>query len=312
MNKLYSYNGQIITMSPEDVKSAIETLEKNLRTDQFKYSDSQAFMSQVDEIKQSWPEEIKKFVREKAKEFAGGGADGVPPSAIRKALIATCEQVAKERSTKSGMNMETELRQIASEMAVATLFKRAPEVAITPTSIPAAKKYQEKGRLIRAKPSLNPKRLVVNVAEILSAEIYVLALYVETMKASVLLGFATQKEMMDAKSGNKDTDQENCPWNDKAFYIPLEELRPMSHLYTACGIEEIPSGVAFESVPKGSLLPILQRKEIQDMMKGQSAEEFDFLASVMPSKSSSAAPKSATAKTASAPATKPSPKLGEL
>lgn len=305
MNKIYSFKKQLNPLSPEQVVTAIASYEKSLRTDKVTYLEQQAFQSQIDEIKTNWPEPIRTYVRDRAREFAGQG-NAVTLTSVRRALLATCEFVAQERAkVNSSTSVDFELRQLTAETNLATIFRRAPDATVAPSSISASRKYQENGKLIRVRSTPSPRNLVVNLSEIESADIYVLALYVEVVKRSILIGYATKVDLKQAKEKER-ADNVLPDWKKKAYYIPLEELRPMSGLYQECSLTEVPVGLAMESVPEIGSLPILAPKELQDMNKGQSKEDFDFDASVG-LKSKPAAPTtktSAPVSTASTPALK--------
>jgi len=278
MNKLYSYKGQLVALSSEDVVKAISAHEKSLRTDKFTYVDQQAFQSQVDEIKASWPEAMRHFVRDRAKEISGQGP--VTLTAVRRAILATCEFIAQERARLNTSTTEDmELRLLTAETNLATIFRRAPDPAVAPCSIASARRYQENGKLIRIRPSVAPRNLVVNIPEIESADIYVQSMYVEAARRSILLGYVTKDDLKKAKAIEK-IDADTPDWKKKAYSVPLAGLRPMAELYKECGLTEIPISLAMESVPNVANIPILAPKALQSMNKGQSKDEFDFDASV--------------------------------
>ncbi len=292
MNKLYSYKGQLVTLSPEKVVEAISSYEKSLRTNNFAYLDQQAFQGQIDEIKTHWPEALKTFIRDRAKEFAGQG-NPITLTAVRKALLSNCEFLAQERAkVNSSTTAEMEMRLLTAELNLATIFQRAPEPAVI--QVPTARRYQENGKLIRLRPSVAPRNLVVNLPEIESADIYVLALYIESVRRSVLVGYATKDDLKKAKASEK-IDADTPDWKRKAYSVPLAGLRPMAELYKECGLTVLPISLALESVPVITEIPILAPKDIQpeNMNKGQSKDEFDFEASI----GIKAAPKSAIAAT---------------
>jgi len=265
MSKLYSFNGQLVTLSREQVVDHIYAAEKKTRTDKFKYIDQQAFNSQVEEIKTSWPENYKEAIKTKAREIAGQG-NPITPTIIRRAIVAFGVLLAADRAKVSTKQVESELRYVSGEIALASLFRRAPDAGAASLF---SRKYQDNGKSIRVKPATSPKNIVVNISEATapdSADRYVLALFVEELQSSLLLGYATKEDVVKAKTENL------------AYYIPLEALRPMSALYLESGLTEIPVGISFESIPALQQIPIPAK--IQDMKKGQSKDEFDFFASV--------------------------------
>lgn len=284
MKKIYSHKNQIVSLTADQVAAIVLAGEKQVRTDKFKYTEQQAFNSQVEEIKAKWPDAYKEAIRNKARELAGAG-NPITPTIIRKALIAFGDILAADRAKTSGKQLDSEQRYISAEIALASLFRRAPDAG---ASALFSKKYQENGKLMRVKPAVKPKNLVVNISEASapdSPDVYVLAVFVEELHASVLLGYATKEDLIKAKTENL------------AFQIPLAQLRPMSALYTECGLTEIPGGLSFESVPVIEQIPIPERN-LQDMKKGQTKDEFDFFASIgltAPTPAAPAAPAQAAA-----------------
>jgi len=278
MTQMYGCKGQFLVMRPEEVVAAIVSCEKSLRTAKVTYVEHQATQSQIDEVKTSWPDLLRNFMREKAKELAGQG-NPITLAVIRRAFLATCQHIAEERARLNTMtSIDMELRQLTAELNLATLFGRAIHPAISPNSILNAHRYQTNGKLMRVRSTVAPRHLIVNMKEIDSAEIYVLALYVEAAKRSILLAYTTKEDLKKAKAAETATDLPE--WKQKSYYIALADLRPMSELYKACNLTEIPAGLAMESVPQISALPIPAPKELQDMMRGQSKDDCDFLSSV--------------------------------
>jgi hypothetical protein len=275
--KFYSYKNQIVQLDLEAAMTELHACEKRMRTTGFTYLQQQAFQSQIEEIK-SWPDDMRNFCREAARHFAGQG-NQITLTIVRKAILKTCRYLAEQRAKTNSSNQSAELRRASAETAIATLFGKAPNVMLLESAIPTAHKYQEKGKLIRVKPTIIPRRLVINASEIESAEIYVLALTFEETAIAMLLGFATRDDLKKAKCGDKTTSPEDCPWRDKAHYILLENLRPMGDLYKESSLKEIPEGISLERLPKIDDLPVA-RKDLEAMTKGQAPNEFDFLGSV--------------------------------
>lgn len=280
MTKLYSYKNKIGSLTADQLVAIILAGEKQVRTDKFKYIEQQAFNSQVEEIKTSWPDNYKEAIRNKAREIAGQG-NPITPTIIRKAIVAFGEILAIDRAKASGKQLDSERRYISAEIALATLFRRAPDAGLAALF---SKKYQDSGKTMRVKPAVAPKNLVVNITEASgpdSPDIYILAVYVEELQGAILLGHATKEDIAKAKSENS------------AFHIPLAQLRPMSTLYTEAGLTEIPGGISYESVPTIQQIPI-PVPGLTDMKKGQTKDEFDFLASVglasVPAKPAPSAP----------------------
>jgi hypothetical protein len=275
--KFYSHKNQIVQLTMEEVIVKLYACEKLMRTTGFTYLQQQAFQSQIEEIK-AWPEEVRNSCRDAARQFAGQG-NQITLAVVRKAILKTCRYLAEQRAKRNSSNIALELRRASAENALATLFGKAPCPAIIESEIPVSRKYQDNGKLIRVKSTSIPKRLVVNVSEIESAEIYVLALALEDTATAMLLGYATKDDLKKAKCGDKTTSPEDCSWRDRAYYIQLENLRPMGELYKESNLKEIPSGISMERLPKFEDFPVA-RKDLKTMTQGQSSDEFDFLASV--------------------------------
>lgn len=293
--QLYLYRGQVIPLSAEEVGRAVLNCETKLRTTKIQYINQQAFLEQAQDIKATWPEGLVNYTKAQATGYAGAG-NAIGPSALRRAIIDASVKLSEVRAKHSSRKVDSELRYIAGEIAVATLFRRAPDATVKEP--PLAKRYKDGGKLIRVRPTLTSKALIVNITEINTAEIFVFALFVEVMKSCFLLGYATREQLAKSKP------------EKSAFQIPLGELRPMSQFYAENGLTEIPGGIAMESIPDIRYLPIPQR-ELQDMTKGQSAAEFDFNASLgLPDSGEPAPmPKSAASSTVSPPA---EPSIGDL
>lgn len=269
--QLYMYKGQFVALTPEQVATTIASLEKSLRSTAFGYLDQRAFPAQVDEIKAKWPDgDLKDFIRLKARELAGKG-NAITMAVVRKAILATGERLAQLRANASSRSFESEMAQVAGEIAVATIFRRAPDATLNPNSVPSAKAYNEKGQMIRVKASITTTNLYVNLGEQDSAEIYVLGLYVHALRVAYLLGYAT-KDQVKATIAEKDQNYKQ---------IPIEKLKPMSSLYMDCGLTELPAGISMEALPQAKLLPVAAKKELQEMLAVPpegAGNDFDFLA----------------------------------
>lgn len=266
--KLYTFEGQISALPAEKVAAIFADCEQKLRSTGYTYVPHRAFPPQVDELATSWPENVRAFFREKTREFAGTG-NAVTAAHIRKGMLATGEFVAGLRSKASGRSLDSEMAQMACEIAMATIFRRAPEAA-TGANIPVARKYQENGRMIRVKPAITSSRLFVNHGEMESADIYVLGLYVDALKVAYLLGFATKDQVKAAKPEEP---------GQKFIQIPLEKLQPMSAIYKEAGLKELPAGISMEAIPQSKSIPIVLKRELQSMLpSGNEIKDFDMLA----------------------------------
>lgn len=267
MNKLYSYKGSLANMTVEEVAAALDACDKKLRTTAARYTEDQAFNAQIEEVKKVWPDKYKEALRNKARELAGQG--GVTPAVIRKCFVAFADLLATDRAALTGRQKDSEHRYALAEASLATLFRKAPDVSSTTSQ---GVSYTEKGKFIRVKPSVAPRNLIVDNPEasaVNGAEIWILAMHVEDLSTSLLLGYATKEDVLKAKQDER-----------KSYSVPLASLRPMSAFYAEHGIVEVPGGLSMESVPHIDAIPVPSRKELQNMGKGQSKDDFDFLASI--------------------------------
>jgi hypothetical protein len=267
---MYRHKGQLIAMSDSDMTDLLDACEIGLRTSKFKYSDGGLVKSQAEEIKTGWPVEQRDQFKVKLKEIAGSNPISV--SICRKALWAMTEALAQRRRKISQNSLETELLNVAGEIAMATVFGKTP----LPADAQLCRTYTKNGKVIRVRCSTSPRRLVVNVDEVAQAQLYVLSLFDKVRNRAFLLGFATQEDVRAAKSGNKTTDADNCPWGKMAHYLDCQKLRPMSEFYQSHGITEVPEGVAFESVPNLELLPTPASMAVQEMLK-PGEPDFDLM-----------------------------------
>lgn len=283
---LYHYKGSMAKMTRETISQALAETETRLRTGKFTYTDQQVFQSQVKEIQTIWPEEVRNVMRQTAKDMTPTG-QSVSPATIRQAMLTTYEKViCPKRAEIAQGKAEYEYRDATGDIVMSTLFRHAPNGEMQPMQ--AVRKYAEGGKLIKIKLSASPQRLVVNCDELEksdgterpgTADIYVQAYYSPTLKSAMLIGFAYKADIRAAAKGNRNTDGANCAWDKMAYHMPISKLRPMAEFLAQSGISEIPQGLLFENVPSPKELPVLARQDLQDMGKGESPENFDFLAS---------------------------------
>ena len=261
MTMMYRHKGQIVAMSDDEVTGLIDACEAGLRTSKFKYSDGGFVKSQAEEIKTGWPVEQRDLFKTRLKEIAGSNPISVP--VCRKALWAMTQVIAERRRKISQNSLDTEMLNVAGELAMATVFGRT----MLPADAQLCRTYTKGGKVIRVRCSASPRRLVVNADEVGQAQIYILSLFDKVRSRAFLLGFATQEDVRAARSGNKTTDAANCPWGKMAHYLDCQKLRPMSEFYKLHGMAEVPEGVAFESVPNLELLPTPASTVVQEMLK---------------------------------------------
>jgi hypothetical protein len=278
---VYSYKSSVEAMTAEQVRTALASAEIAFRCGALKYVEEEFFSSQTDEIKATWPEPAIQALKAKAKELSGG--QPFHPKTIRQAVLSVCEEVSVARAKAAGTKERSELMALLADISLSMLFKRAPDIAI-----PYAGKRQVLGKTFRLRPSEAPRRMVINCDEAASADVFIYVYCNIQAKASRLLGWMSQAEVLKAKSGNKATDPDHCAWDKMAYYIPLAELRPMSEMAQKCAIVDIPSGILFETPPKEAELPS-PRHDLKGMIS-TGPDGSDFLAICGITKPTEAAP----------------------
>lgn len=272
---VYNHNGCFKIIKDEQLKKELETLEVKLRSGKIQYTEEIAFQSQVNDIKKSWDEESKLFIRNKARTLANGS--NITPNIIFSAMQETCkEHIAVKRAEKRNSIPYNEYAYMTADIALSTILRIAPDCSIE--SLP--RKINSK--TIRIKTATNPRRLVINEDIVNEADIYIQAIFIKAFSKSILLGWATKEDVKAATKANKDTEN-GCYWSKMAYYIPIEKLRPMSSLLELFEVDEIPNGLIFETMPKISEIPIIAANDIQErMLNPTPPKEFtedDFLRS---------------------------------
>lgn len=288
---MYHHKGALVRLGRDAILKSLAETEAKLRTGKFAYTEQQVFQSQVKEIQTVWPEAPRDFMRQIVKGMTPTGQN-ISPATIRTALYQTFENfICPKRAEVSQSKPEYQFREACADIAMSTLFRRAPSGDLTP--IQQVRRYTDNGRLIKIKLSSAPLRLVVNCDELEKsdgtekpgcADLYVQAYFCPALKSAMLLGYAYKADVRAASKGNKHTDNANCAWDKMAYHMPMAKLRPMADflaqdLDSKAGIKEFPQGIVFERVPAPEDLPVLGKRDIQNYGKGESPETFDFLAS---------------------------------
>lgn len=276
---MYSYKGQIVALTDEEVNKSLLEIETRSRSGKFNYVNLKACQAQIEQMKTTWHEDAKLFLRTKVKELMGSQPMGTELSAIaiQKGIVEACRTIfAVKRAKRNNSDPKAEFAYMSGDIALSFLFKIMPDISLEN----ASRKFGANGKIFRVKTSSNPKQLVIDEEKLNEADMYVQALYRKDENCSVLIGWATQDQMRAAPKDNRSTN-ESCGWTKMAYHIPIENLRPMSEFVTACSLTEIPTGILFESVPQLKDIPLLASAEAQSMAnnsgdsaKKQTYEEF--------------------------------------
>lgn len=269
---LYRYAGTYVELDNEKLSKAFVDAERKHRGGQVSYIPAQAFQSQIDEIRTSWPDDAKQFARQRAKDLANGGK----PTAtmVRQSLLDTMTEFVPGRRCYGRENFALvgETKLAATDLTLSTLFRRAPDASANYS----ARQYKPDGPRVVAKCSTKFSRLVVNLEDVDSAELFVLALYNESLKRSWLIGWAMKDDVKACPSGNRMTNRNECPWNQMAHYMEMDKLRPMSAFLKGFKISEVSDGLLFESVPSPADLPIPSGLDVDMMTQPDKADDVDF------------------------------------
>jgi len=256
--RIYHYKNGLATLSKEQVSGILKEIETKSRTGKFSYVEQNFFQSQSKDAQAEWPKPILEIARAKVKELSNGQAATL--GFIRQALI----HAAQSRLSKY------EFEHFMGDMALATLYRRAPSLNTYP------RKYAENGKKIRIRSltrmvlAKSQIGLIVDCDDVDSADITVVAIH-GAEQAAYLLGWASKADVSAAKTGNRYTDPDNCQWEKMAHCVPFSSLRPMAEMMA--GMTEIPSGILFETVPALAELPIEAKDSIQVMTKA--GEDYD-------------------------------------
>lgn len=266
---LFKYKNSIGHMTDQQLLDAFTAAEKELRGQTFKYSSLAFFPNQFEEMK-GWPEEAKEFARKASKEIQGQHPkDKLLRMSAERTML---DYVAAKRAAgKESVMLQFEKKAAAAELALATLFKRAPSVEAPYSS----RTYADGKPTILVKPSTKLGKLVVNCDEIDKADVYVYCLYNEQLKRAWLVGYATKSDLK-KKRGNRTIDPENCPWAKLSFYVCQDEIKPMKNLLQHYGLTEIPEGVLLETCPQAENVPLPSKINVELLTPGESTDKVDL------------------------------------
>jgi hypothetical protein len=245
MPSYFNYKKSICTLDGPQVISALKAAEMSVRTSKAAYVDAPLFKEQVDEIKQSWPAELTSSVRDRIKAHK----DKVGPEDMRRFAMDAI------RGSIAGCK-PYDRRCVAAEMALATLFRRAPDFQRNFRS------YKKGGPVIGYKVSPRPNKLVIDRDKVGQAELYVYCYYCEEVDLAMILGYATQE----------------------AHFQEYQKLRPMNELIGKIG-QPLPSMTLFESPPDIDDLPLEPNRylklQIEDAEKTNESEDEKFMRSIL-------------------------------
>jgi hypothetical protein len=268
MPSYFSYKKSICMLDRTQVISAIKATEMAMRTSKTSYVEAPLFKEQVDEIKQKWPPELTASVRERIKTHKGQ----VGPEDMRRFVmdairgtIPSCKPYDK--------------RSVSAEMALATLFRRAPDYERN------FRAYRPGGPVIGYKVTPRPGRMVIDKDRAGQAEIFVYCYYCEDVDLSMILGYATQDDVRKMRSGNMHTLPNECMWTKDAYFQDYQKLRPMTEFLNKFSITTIPSMTLFESPPLVDDLPLEPNRylktQLEDSEKTNGSEDEKFMRSIL-------------------------------
>jgi hypothetical protein len=288
MTLLYKYsdkNGvKIGNMSDQEIIDVMLRVEKAERTGGFQYAADEVPASQIEEMK-AWPDEVKNFARDVAKEVKAKHPEFSKTRLQREAMAGTLKMIAAKRASgKGSLALAAEIKTAAADVALSALFKKAPDVS---DSYKPRKMMAGKEHTFLVKPSDKMVKLVVNCDQIDQADVYVLSLYNEQLNRAWLLGYATKNDLKAAKKGNRTTSPEECLWSKMSYYMLPSELKPMSAMIKTLGLTDIPEGVLFEKMPSHESIPLPSRASVSTLTDAPAVKDdvdMDELLGLKPSK----------------------------
>jgi len=273
--QLYSLGGKIISLTAEQYSAHMLDLERRTRTGEFRYEKDHC-QSQFEDIKRSWPEDVKAFARKRMAELAGkGSTPAITCQVIKEAII----QVVIPKRKRRGTSTEHERKISSADLALSAVLGVAPDVGDVPS-------HRKVGLMTIATRSMwheNDKMIIREGDDL--ADAFVFCLYDKWTGESWLIGWASRQDVLLAKKGNRITDPANCPWASLSYYLPLRELRPMIALVKQCGMTGVLSeGCMLEKVPEAKDLPFPCKMSSEEFMssKEESAEEFYKILGINP------------------------------
>jgi hypothetical protein len=258
-------------MDPVQLRETTLRVERGLRLGEFKYVDLDVRQSQVDEVKSTWPDDAKEFIRKRVTELTKG--QPVTGPVVRQAMLDTMiEVVAPRRAKAKGTRLEHEVEAVLADFSISMLFGRAPDAS----TMGGPRKLGQAVIATRSAWETRPEQLVVKCDQASAAEAFVLGIPFSKAKKSLLAGWVRREELVLAKRGNKITDPDTCPWAATSYVLPLSGLRPMAEFLRVHAIKELQEGLVLEIVPKMVDFPILQPGRMQDFLATAEKSNDDF------------------------------------
>lgn len=252
---LYKYHNQFITLDEHHLLRAIDEEEKRHRNGTFKYRPLAISDPQIAQLKQTWPPDKLKEMAAKAKDISDSSKERRAYLALREFLTTVVAPTGTPAS-----------KYAAIDLAFSMLTNMAPGFRFD-----AKNNFVERivqGKRYRLRPSERFAKMIVREELVKEADFYIFGLFSETVHQCWMLGWSSQEDMINGKRGNWNLDQ-NLNWPEMSYYKSVDELRPMSELVRQMGIEMVPDGVIFESVPTQSSIPLVSEniKEIEALME---------------------------------------------
>ena len=268
---LYKFQDRMTSMNPAQFLETILRIEGGMRTGEFSYSPPTVYQQQVEQIKATWPEELKAALRKRASELANG--QPMSHQFLRRAMIdLLLEVVAPTRSKANSSPVERENESAMSDFCLSMLFRVPPDIS----PIGGPRKFGQTTLSVRTCWGWNADKLIVKCAEADKADVFLLALHNSAAKKSWLVGWIERQGLVLAKRGNKITNPDECMWPTMSYYVPLASLRPMADFLRVQGIKELQEGLLFEIVPRLYDLPILQRAKLEEFINQAEDNVDDF------------------------------------
>ena len=269
--QLYEFAGKHVAMSNDEMVAAIRSTELKLRTGKFTYVETPLHNEQVADIKATWPARPKEHARKLLQTATPGSP--VTVAIMRQVIIQTFrDMLAPDRAAITNLSADYEFKHLVAELALSTLFRKAPDASgsVSRAYLPDGKKY-------RIKVSSAPRKLVLNVDDIDSADFFVYAFYNAIAQNAWLVGYASKDDLRKETAICKKTHPEICTWEKPAYVLPLDRLRPMADIMAKASTTEFSSSIVMETTPSLSQLPVYADRTIQAMAK-KGVEGFDLLA----------------------------------
>jgi len=266
---IYFYKQGTHIMDADQAEEAMKNLEASLRKGTFKYKADSVFQSQIDDIKKSWPEEHRSYMRGLVSKE---GPEPSPP-AIRRAMDRTLmESVAHSRATLRNTSVQTEMKAISADLCLSMLYRVAPDAS--PSG--GRRKFGNVMVITRTLGEFNPRRVIVKQSDAGSADRFVFFVYNSELCRSWAVGWMTRYDVEKMPCGNKLTNPMECSWSATCHYGSVEKLRPMSELLHMDFVMEPCEGVLMESVPDMDDVPVKTKTQMEEYMNGResSADEF--------------------------------------